>query len=492
MGTHYDYDMIVIGGGPAGSTVATFVAMQGRRVLLIEKERFPRYQIGESLLPATIHTICSMLGVKEELERSTFVRKPGGAFRWGRNSEVWYFLFGVALKKEDTGFAYQVERSKFDHILLNNAKRKGVTVWEGQSAFDTITENGRVCGVLYGEASGAKQEIRARFVVDASGNTTRFSRRVGERVYSEFFRNIALFCYFNDGKRLPPPYSGTTLSAAFKEGWFWYIPLSNQLTSVGAVVARECIDKVKADPQATMKDFINSCPVVRDLLSSATRVTEGQYGQFRIRKDWSYCTSRFWIPGMVLVGDAACFVDPVISSGVHLATYSALLAARSINTCLSGTLDEKTCFKEYSLRYRREYSNFYQFLMHFYRMDQEEDEYFWAAREVLQAGERANEAFVRLVSGVTDKGEPPYTTADEVFEARRNAANLVLQAGEAGITGKHDLEADLERQLKPELDDIFRFDDVFQSLEAGETKRHRQLFKDGLVPSPDELHWVRA
>jgi halogenation protein CepH len=484
MSSKPDCDLVVVGGGPAGSTLATFVAMQGHKVILLEKEQFPRYQIGESLLPATIHTICSMLGVKEELARSTFVRKPGGAFRWGRNPEIWYFLFGVALKKEDTGFAYQVERSKFDHILLNNARRKGVTVVEGQPVSDIIVEDDRVCGVRFVDSSGTSKEIRARFIADASGNTTHLSRRVGDRVYSRFFRNIALFSYFRDGKRLPAPYAGTTLSAAFKGGWFWYIPLSDRLTSVGAVVSREHLDKVKADPQAAMADFIESCPVIRDLLSTAVRETEGQYGHFRIRRDWSYSVNRFWSPGMILVGDSACFVDPVISSGVHLATYGALLAARSINTCLEGTLDEPTCFREYSLRYRREYSNFYQFLMHFYRMDQEEDDYFWAAREVLQAEERANEAFVRLVSGVTDKGEPLYTTADEVFEARRTA--------EAGLSGNVVLEAELERQLKPELDDIFRFDDVFQALEVGAPKQRRQLFRDGLVPSPDELHWVRS
>ncbi len=492
MTTQLDYDLVVVGGGPAGSSLATFVAMQNHAVLLIEKERFPRYQIGESLLPATIHTICSMLGVKEELEKSAFVRKPGGAFRWGRHAEIWYFLFGVALKKEDTGFAYQVERSKFDHLLLDNARRRGVTVWEGCAAADTIVENGRVRGVRCLDGSGGTTEIRARFVADASGNTTHLARRVGDRVYSQFFRNVALFGYFEGGNRLPAPYAGTTLSAAFKGGWFWYIPLSDRLTSVGAVVSREHLDKIKPDPEAAMSAFIESCPVIRDLLSPATRVTQGQYGQLRVRKDWSYCVNRFWVPGMVLVGDAACFVDPVISSGVHLASYAGLLAARSINTCLNGTLDEQTCFREYSLRYRREYSNFYQFLMQFYRMDQAEDDYFWAARDVLQAEERANEAFVRLVSGVTDKGEPLYGTAEEVFEARRKAATLVIQAGEAGVSGRHDLEAEFERQLKPELDDIFRFDDVFQSLEVGSAPRRRQLFKDGLVPSPDELHWARA
>lgn len=485
------YDLVVVGGGPAGSTLSTLVAMQNHRVLLLEKERFPRYQIGESLLPATIHTICSLLDAKGAIEEANFVRKPGGAFRWGVNPEVWYFLFGAALKKEGTSYAYQVERAKFDDILLRNARRKGVTVLEEHAVKELVVEDGRVCGLRYVDPSGAEKEVRARFVADASGNTSRLYSHVGERVYSEFFRNVALFGYFRGGKRLPEPYAGTTLSAAFPGGWFWYIPLGDDLTSVGAVVSRDHLDKVKKRNDEGLRELIDSCPAIRDLLATATRVEDGPYGEIRVRKDWSYATTRFWAPGMVLVGDAACFVDPVISSGVHLAMYAGLLAARSVNTSLLGTIDEGAAFREYTLRYRREYGTFYQFLMQFYKMDQGEDSYFWAAREVLQGKERANEAFVRLVSGVTDKGEPLYASPDEVFAARKKASDLVVQLGHAALAGDEPARASLQAELKPELDDIFRFDDVFQGLQPDGTKVKRQMFRDGLVPSDDELHWVR-
>lgn len=488
--TDAPFDLVVAGGGPAGSTLATFVAMQGHRVLLLEKESFPRYQIGESLLPATVHTICALLGVKEEVERAGFVRKPGGAFRWGLNADVWYFLFGAALKKEGTGYAYQVERAKFDQLLLDNARKRGVVVRERHAAVRPLVEDERVVGLRYVDDAGTEKDVRARFVVDASGNTTRLASHVGTRVYSEYFRNVALFGYYEGAKRLPEPYAGTTLSAAFPGGWFWFIPLSDTLTSVGAVVAREHVDRVKGDHEAAMRELVASCPLVADLLSDAKRVTEGTFGELRVRKDWSYCSSRFWTPGMALVGDTACFVDPVISSGVHLATYGALLAARSINSCLRGSLDEETAFREFTLRYRREYGNFYQFLMQFYRMDQGEDSYFWAAREVLQGKERGNEAFVRLVAGVTDKGEPLFATADEVFDARKRASDLVVQVGHAALAGDAEAHAELQKQLKPELDDIFRFDSVFQGLESGK-RAPRQIYDGGLVPSEDELHWVR-
>src|SRR5262249_48607078 len=149
----------------------------------------------------------------------------------------------------------------------------------------------------------------------------------------------------------------------------------------------------------------------------ATRVTEGMYGEIRTRKDYSYTHNRFWIPGAVLVGDAACFIDPVFSSGVHLATYSALLAARSINTVLAGKLDEARCFEEFERRYRREYGHFYEFLVAFYDMHQQTESYFWKARKVLNTDERDNDAFVRLVAGMSAEAEPAFA-GQHYFEGR--------------------------------------------------------------------------
>src|SRR5438093_1553406 len=139
MSNTHVYDCIVIGGGPGGSTVATLVAKQGYRVLLLEREHFPRYHIGESLLPATVHGICAMLGVSDEVHAAGFVRKYGGTLRWGRNGDPWSFQFSEAhLLPGRPDFAYQVERSKFDHILLRNAARHGVEVREGHAVHDVI------------------------------------------------------------------------------------------------------------------------------------------------------------------------------------------------------------------------------------------------------------------------------------------------------------------------------------------------------------------
>jgi halogenation protein CepH len=491
-----NFDLIVVGGGPGGATLSTFVAMQNHRVLLLEKERFPRYQIGESLLPATVHGICVMLRVSEELKQANFTKKLGGVFRWGKNAEPWSFNFGDSrLMAGPKQFAYQVERSKFDEILLNNAKRHGVDVREGHKINDLIVEGGRVTGVSFTDSEGRERSAKARFVADASGNTSRIYHHAGERVYSKFFQNVALFCYFENGRRLPPPNDGSILCVAFKGGWFWYIPLSPTLTSVGVVMAREEADRLKDGHEAAMQSFIDSCPMIREYLANATRVVEGQYGQFRVRKDYSYCNTSFWKPGLVLVGDAACFIDPVFSSGVHLATYAALLAARSINTCLKGELDEELCFSEFEMRYRREFGNFYQFLIAIYDMSQDEESYFWAARKVLNTEEQTNEAFIRLVGGVSTSGEPLYSSAEEYFGARDGIGEWFASYAKDAA-----MDPDLSEKFKQKGFDPKKFMEGFtdeiaqvqiQAMVGGREMTQSPLFNRGLIPSSDGLHWAQ-
>lgn len=391
------YDAIVIGGGPAGSTAATVIARRGHDVVLFEREAFPRHQIGESLLPSTVHGLCAFLGVDDELAAAGFVRKPGGTFLWGREKAPWTFRFGDGSRPWHS--ALHVERARFDHILLNNAERVGVDVCYRGMVRTPIREGERIVGVHWEDDAGEAHETRAKHVVDAAGSRSTFYRCVGQRIYSEHFRNLAMYCYFDGGKRLPPPDEDNILTTAFEKGWFWYIPLSTELTSVGVVVGPEWAPLLQGGQDAAMNTFIAGCPMIADYLASARRVTDGIYGKYRVRRDYSYCNTRFWRAGLTLVGDAACFVDPVFSSGVHLATYSALLAARSINSVLDGSLDEQEAFSEFECRYRDEYRIFYDFLLGFYDMEQDWDGYFWHARRVVNSKEAGNLAFLRIVSG---------------------------------------------------------------------------------------------
>ncbi len=481
-----EFDVVVAGGGPGGSTVATLVAMQGHRVLLLEKEVFPRYQIGESLLPSTVHGVCKMLGVADELAAAGFPVKRGGTFRWGARPDPWTFSFSVSPRITGaSSFAYQVERAKFDQILLTNAKRKGVVVRENSTVTDVLEDGERVTGVRYTDSDGAEHEVSATFVIDASGNKSKLYSKVGgSRNYSEFFRSLALFGYFEGGKRLPEPYSGNILSVAFDSGWFWYIPLSDKLTSVGCVVRREDAEKVQGDREKAYQALIDECPLISEYLSDAQRVTSGNYGELRIRKDYSYHQTAFWRPGMILVGDAACFVDPVFSSGVHLATYSGLLAARSINSVLAGDLDEKTALIEFEARYRREYGVYYEFLVAFYEMHVNEESYFWQAKKVTHSEHTDIESFVDLVGGVSS-GEAALA-AGRIAEHSAEFASAVDQMADGD-----------NASMVP----LFKSHVVKQVMQEGGQEQMRvvlgedaepelPLFPGGLVTSPDGMKWL--
>jgi FAD-dependent halogenase len=478
-------DVVVIGGGPGGSTLATLVAMAGHNVVLLEKDKFPRYQIGESLLPSTVHGVCRLTGVADELAKAGFTKKRGGTFRWGANPKPWTFAFSVSPKMTgETSHAYQVERSKFDQILLEHARHTGVDVREQHAVTDVIDGGDRIRGVTYTDAEGNTGTIQAKYVVDASGNKSQIYQRAGAtRQYSEFFRSLALFGYYEGGKRMPEPNSGNILCAAFESGWFWYIPLSPTLTSVGAVVRREMASKIQGDPEEALTALIAECPMISDYLRDAKRVTEGQYGELRVRKDYSYANTTFWRPGMALVGDSACFVDPVFSSGVHLATYGALLAARSINSILAGTIDEETAFREFEQRYRREYGVFYEFLVSFYDVHEDEDSYFWSARKVTDSTTSDLESFVSLVGGVSS-GEAALATryksgatefAAAVDQLVANKEQSMVPLMKSSIV-KHAMQEGAKEQAR-----------VLLGEDAGLLET--PLFHGGLIASPDGLSW---
>ena len=265
---------------------------------------------------------------------------------------------------------------------------------------------------------------RARYVADAGGHTSPFHRLCGERMWSDNFRNFALFGYFDGGDRLPSPMSGSILNVTFEYGWFWYIPLAPALTSVGAVVPVAFRNMLDEGHEAAFQRFIDACPRIKEFLGGAKRITEGAYGQVRVRKDWSYCNTRFCRPGLILIGDAACFVDPLFSSGIHLSTYSALLAARSINSILEDACGEDTYLNEFEARYRNEYAKFYRFLLTFYE-DLEKEEYFQRASEILKTGEQGANALVRLVSGWSAdsvQGDKPHDGPTEEVQRTRTLA----------------------------------------------------------------------
>lgn len=275
------------------------------------------------------------------------------------------------------------------------------------------------------------------------------AKLVGERHYDPFFRHLAVYRYYAGGKRMPGDHAGNIVCVAFKYGWFWYIPLSGGRTSVGLVMGRDAYNERKhAGAEAVFDAMVEQAPMLRDLLVNARPCSDAPYDAIRVELDYSYINSRFSKNGVFLAGDAACFIDPVFSSGVHLATYAGYLAAQAISRVLGGDTDEQTAAAAYEDLYRREYSAFYRFLTSFYELHVEPESYFWEAQKVLRQGEdgtgvsSAMDAFVSIISGQATAGATLFGSgdnfADHLETGRKSFRTMV-----AKVSGDDVSDADL-------------------------------------------------
>jgi flavin-dependent dehydrogenase len=383
-------DVLVIGGGPAGSTAATLLAQQGFSVTLLERERFPRFQIGESLLPYN-NDLFNRLGVTDEIAAGECVHKYGGLFVTADGSASAGFRFDQRLS-DPYRRSFQVKRAEFDHLLLRNAAKHGVEVLEQTPVTSIELSDPRKVVV--------NNQFEARFVVDASGHNSVLGSKVGGRSDVESLKKIAFFAHYKNIPRAEGRDGGSTIIVVLRNAWFWLIPVSPELTSVGLVVDRQHYVDCGLQPQQLLERTIAGAPWIAEKMQHAERVT-----QIYARKDFSFRMETIAGPNFALIGDAAGFLDPIFSTGVFMAMKSADFAANAIASRLrTGSMSG---LDAYQRELTRGLDKYLRFIEHFYD------------REFLEVFLNPSERFglLEAIVGVL---------AGNIFAARDNRFRLAL------------------------------------------------------------------
>ena len=319
-------DVVVVGGGPAGSTVAALVAEQGLRVKLLERAPGPCFKIGESLMPGTYWTL-ERLGVLDKLKAGRFPEKYSVQFfsRTGKGSRPFYFF---ETNPHESSMTWQVLRSEFDQILLDNAAEKGAEVRRGVNVREVQFEGDRAVGVVARDAGGRSEEFGARVVVDATGQSALIARKLKIKSTEPELKKASIYTHFKGGLRDGSIDAGATLvlHTRNEDSWFWYIPLPDDLVSVGVVGSlRYLLQGRREEPQKIFDGEVERCPALKRRLAGARQVFP-----VKVTRDFSYRADRIAGHGWVLVGDAFGFLDPIYSSGVLLALKSGEWAADAI------------------------------------------------------------------------------------------------------------------------------------------------------------------
>ncbi len=444
------YDAIVIGGGPGGSTAAAYLARLGHRVLLLERSAFPRHRIGESLLPSMM-PVLEDFGLIPACREAGFVEKTGATFIWGKTREPWSIRF------EDTeflpaSFAFHVERSVFDRILLDNARDAGAEVHNDTTVLGAIKEGDRIVGVTYRHnETGEVHSARGRFVVDASGSASVIGRDVSERRYDDKMRQLALYSYFDNVRRPQDFRAGHIIIESCPKGWFWFIPIDSDSlgeVSLGLVTGQEFREEIsEKGTRAFFDEALAEAPYIRELIGPDAERSERMYGV----RDWAYTCDRTAGPGYYLVGDAAAFLDPLLSTGVSLAMLAGYSASVCINSVLRDPEMETAAAGFYSNNYRQMYEVTRDFLHYFYSGNgsAHRDEIFWTARKMLNFDDNigAKQAFTFFINTIPGNPHPALSKQIPLFHRfMENIAHpLEEMEGASGIRRVVDKTQDLKK-----------------------------------------------
>ena len=361
MPTPSSYDTIVIGAGPAGSSASALLAERGLRVLVLEREKFPRYHIGESLLPFTCFPL-KRLGLLEKMRQSAFVKKYSVQFisQSGKASQPFYFSTRYEPEVAQT---WQVLRSEFDQILLENARAKGATVLEETTVLELIQQDGRTLGVKAKSKSGEVTEYRAPMTLDCSGREAFVPTRLNWRIREPKLNKVAVWTYYRGAKRDAGIEEGaTTVAYVPDKGWFWYIPQHRDMISVGVVAEGKYLtrDGVR-DPKDIFNREIEQNQWIKDHLACGTQV-----GSHYLTSEYSFRSRYCASDGLLLAGDSFGFLDPVFSSGVMLALKSGTMAADAIHAAYEAQDFSAERFVEYGRVLREGLENMRKLVYAFY------------------------------------------------------------------------------------------------------------------------------
>jgi flavin-dependent dehydrogenase len=356
------YDTLIIGGGPAGSSAAAVLAEFGHRVLVIEREKFPRYHIGESLIPFTYGPL-ERLGLIPRMKASCFQKKYSVLFVQpdGKASQPFYFFNRYDL--ETVAQTWQVLRSEFDQMLLDHARAKGAEVMEETTVKELLRDNGRVTGVRARLKSGEVTEFRAPMTLDCTGKESFTAVRNGWRLKDPYLNKVAVWTYYKGSKREPGIDEGqTTVAFVPDKGWFWHIPMHNDMVSVGVVAEGKYLARggVK-DPKAIFHREVEENLWIKDHLS-----TGASTGDYHMTSEYSFHSRHCGCDGLLLVGDAFAFLDPVFSSGLMLALKSGVLAGEEIHRALAECDFSPARFAPYAATIRQGVENMRKLVYAFY------------------------------------------------------------------------------------------------------------------------------
>lgn len=414
--------VLVVGGGPAGSVAAAALAQQGVSVHVVESAHFPRYHIGESLTPSC-RTILEHIRLAEKLDRQGFVAKHGGAFRWETDS--WVFDWGAQIGSR----SWQVDRSEFDQLLLQHARDSGAKVTMGVTVKDVVFTGERPTSVVCANEAGETFSIDDfDYLIDASGrNGVLSAQHFKNRHPHHNLRNVAIWGYWSNARILDGTPQGGINIISSPTGWYWVIPLAGGRNSIGFVTRKDAFAEKRK--QHNSLDLLYS-KIIDDSTALKELVVDAEYlGAARVETDYSYVSDSFSGPGYMIVGDAACFLDPLLSSGVHLALYSAFNAAACISSVSRGEVSERDALTYFEFAYRRAYTRLLALVSVMYERYLGKDGFFRASdRLVGNEHSRIDSfSFVEIIAGVSDMREATDAStrvlnerlAEEAFDVQR-------------------------------------------------------------------------